>query len=237
MFPSQDTPNLWLPDNHYARALLAAKPGQRYSLPGFSDDQQYRYYAGLAKHAGKLPRPLAFRTVYDAFTEPLLYRYYSDDAQVPAGINRFDLHGIFVKDGKLEDYRSDKKGPAKRPRPIGSRMGPQNMICCGWAIQCLRADPDLWEARYQSQFADDLRVYVKDPVPAGAETNTSSDAPMSKTVELAGVKVSLLGTRSALHLSGECAANECTIRSSANQKGRELRSPQAGERQIDRGGE
>ncbi|MBM3887625.1 MAG: hypothetical protein FJ388_00710, partial [Verrucomicrobia bacterium] len=103
----------WLPDNHYRRALYDFKPGDRRALPGFADDQQYRYYFGIAKVAAEvtrrtnppaaasppphvggygLPRTLAFKTVYDAFTEPMLYRYYNDDADAPPGINKFDLH-------------------------------------------------------------------------------------------------------------------------------------------------
>lgn len=210
--PSQDSAALWKPDNHYARGMLVSKPGQRQALPGFSDDQQYRYYAGIAKHGGKLPRPLAFRTVYDAFTEPMLYRYYSDDAPVPAGINRFDLHGIYMKDGKLEDYRSERKGPAKMARPVGSRMGPQNMICCGWAIQLLREDPAIWESRYQSQFGDDLRVYVDDPVNNEASSTATFEPMPDRVFSLSDVKLSLRGTRSALRLSGECGGDRCTIK-------------------------
>ena len=47
--------------------------------------------------------------------------------------------------GEPADYRSQRKGPFGGPRPIGSRFGPQNMVVCGWALQALRADPDLWE--------------------------------------------------------------------------------------------
>ena len=58
-----------------------------------------------------VPRPLAFKLIYDAYTEPLLHRSYSDDAPVPAGINRFDLHPYYCENGKHLDYRSDRKGP------------------------------------------------------------------------------------------------------------------------------
>ena len=179
----------WPPDNHYRRALYDFKPGDRRTLPGFADDQQYRYYFGIAKAGGQLPRTLAFKTVYDAFTEPMLYRCYSDDAAAPPGINRFDLHPMYLRDGRLEDYRSDRKGPFKGPRPIGSRMGPQNMICCGWALQALRANPGLWEGRYQREFGNDLRVFFDDE-PA--------------RVELGCVKLALRSTRLALELDCEC---------------------------------
>ncbi len=155
----------WKIDNHYTRALYDFKARQRQAFPGFADDQQYRYYAGLARHAGKLPAALAFRTVYDAFTEPLLYRYYCDDVAPAPGINRFDLHPYYAKDGRLEDYRSERKGPAGRPRPIGSRMGPQNMVCAGWALQILRANPGIWEERYRREFARHVRVEIHDPAP------------------------------------------------------------------------
>ncbi|MFA6560500.1 MAG: hypothetical protein WCV00_01165 [Verrucomicrobiia bacterium] len=179
----------WLPANHYRFALYEFKPGDRRAMSGFADDQQYRYYFGIAKTGGQLPRTLAFKTVYDAFTEPMLYRCYSDDADVPPGVNRFDLHVMNLRDGRLEDYRSDRKGPFKGPRPIGSRMGPQNMICCGWALQALRANPGLWEERYQREFGNYLRVFFDDE-PA--------------RVELGGVKLAFRSTRLALELDCEC---------------------------------
>jgi hypothetical protein len=147
LVPDQSRPEVANPDNHYWRAFYAYTPGQKYPFPGFADDQQYRYYFGLARHGGTLPEPLAFKIVYDAFTEPMLYRAYSDDAPVPPGINRFDLHPYYAQDGKPLDYRSDRKGPAGGPRPIGSRMGPQNMVCCGYALQILKVYPMIWNRR------------------------------------------------------------------------------------------
>ena len=143
--PDPGSDKLYEPNNHYTRAMHSFKPGQRYSLPGFADDQEYLYYAGIARAGGQLPKPLAFKLIYDAYTLPLLYRAYSDDAPVPPGINVFDLHPYSFKDGKPEDYRSDRKGPHKKPRPVGSRFGPQNMVVSGWAIQALKANPGIWE--------------------------------------------------------------------------------------------
>jgi hypothetical protein len=163
--PDQSGPGAWTPGNHYTRALYDFKPGQRQAFPGFADDQQYRYTFGIAKHGGDLPRALAFRTIYDAYTEPMLYRFYSDDAATPAGINRFDLHPYYAKDGRLEDYRSDKKGPFGKARPIGSRMGPQNMICCGLALQALKAFPGIWEERYQRFEKTDRQTFMYDSFP------------------------------------------------------------------------
>jgi hypothetical protein len=112
--PDLSGATLWNPSNHYTRALDEFKPDQRMPFPGFADDQVYRYYFGIAKHGGKLPQALAFRTVYDAFTEPLLYRAYCDDAGAPPGINRFDLHPYYAVNARPEDYRSDRKGPGAR---------------------------------------------------------------------------------------------------------------------------
>jgi len=112
------------------------EPGKTYPLPGFADDQQYRYYFGIARAGGKMPEPLAFKTIYDAYTEPMLYRLYSDDAPVPPGINRFDLHPYNFRDGKPEDYRSQRKGHYNRPRPTGSRMGPQKHGLLRLGLQC-----------------------------------------------------------------------------------------------------
>src|SRR5262249_39302421 len=90
--PAGDAKTPWTPSNHSTRARYEYKPGQRYAFPGFADDTQYRYYTALAKHGGKIPPELAFKIVYDAYTEPMLYHLYCDDEAPPPGINRFDLH-------------------------------------------------------------------------------------------------------------------------------------------------
>ena len=128
--------------NHY-RSALAMKAGQKSSTPGFADDQQYHYYSGLAR-SGTLAEPLAFRVVCDPYVEAKMFDAYYDDAPRPAGVNRFDLYPFNYVDGRPEHLRSQRKGPNQGPVPIGSRMGPQNMICCGWALQALRAYPELW---------------------------------------------------------------------------------------------
>jgi len=174
--PSPDDERYWTPSNPYVRFLVDFKPGQQMPLPGFADDQQYRYYYGIARTGGTLPKPLAFKTLYDAYTEPQLYRYYSGDAPVPAGINRFDLHPITGRDGKLDDYRSDRRGPYGGPRPIGSRFGPQNMVCCGWALQILDAMPGIWEERYEREFREDLRSFLWDLPPTAEPTPMPMEA-------------------------------------------------------------
>ena len=128
-----DSPKLLTPDNNYTRALSATDPKKSYPVPGFADDQEYRYYGAVARFGEKLPEPVAFKMVYDAFTEPMLYRMYCDDEPAPPGIGRFDLSPIFSVGGKPTDPRSERKGPNKGPRPAGSRMGPQNMVVTGWA--------------------------------------------------------------------------------------------------------
>lgn len=197
LVPAADDPTFWEPRNAYTKALDSFERDKPEYIPGFADDQEYRYYVGIAKAGGRVPEPLAFRTIYDAYTLPLLYRYWSDDAPVPAGVNRFDLHPYAMVNGKPADYRSDRKGPGRGPRPWGSRFGPQNMVCCGWALQMLRAMPDVWESRYQRRFARDLRVYIHDPLPGGKPPPV--DGP---TIERDGTRVSLSSTRSALVLRG-----------------------------------
>lgn len=159
--PSYDTPKYYVPDNHYVRALYRFQPGKTQPFAGFADDQQYLYYAALVKHSGSLPRPLAFKLIYDAYTEPMLYRYYCDDSPAPPGLNRFDLHPFQARDGRLVDYRSDRKGPNKQPRPAGSRMGPQNMIVCGWALQALEEYGDIWEERHGPGAENDQAVLIE----------------------------------------------------------------------------
>ena len=215
--PKPDDPRLFSPGRHYTNALRDFKPGQRCSGPGFADDQQYRYYYNIARTGGKLTPALAFKVVADAYTEAQLWRYYSDDAPVPAGINRFDLHPGYFVDGKPQHYRSDRKGPHGRPLPVGSRMGPQNMICCGWALQVLREMPGIWEQRYRRQFAKDLRVYVT--APAGLRQPDGSLLPGAinrsvaiSTVRLGGVDIGLAGLRTGLWLTGTCKGPEAAVR-------------------------
>jgi len=130
--------------NHFLRATSDFKPGELAPVPAFADDVEYRYYDQIAK-SGTLTEPVAWKTAFDALTEPQLYRLYSDDSPTPPGISVFDLHPYKFVDGKPADLRSERKGPGKGPRPIGSRFGPQNMICCGWGIEALQAHPGLWE--------------------------------------------------------------------------------------------
>ena len=230
-------------DNHYYRALYDFKPGQREAFPGFADEQEYHYYAGLAQHGGKLPRALAFRIIYDAYTAPLLYRSYSDDAEVPAGVNRFDLHPYFAVDGHLLDYRSDRKGPSGKPRPIGSRLGPQNMVCCGWALQALRTYPGIWEERARRESPKDARVYIDDrasssPLPSPPEWGEGQkktpsphsggegrvrgalDPAPATAVQIYSTKLDLRSTRTALHIEGQVKDEVNTLKLFARPDGR-----------------
>jgi hypothetical protein len=197
----------WKPDNPYVRVLYDFTPGRTSRLPGFADNQQYYYYTGIARAGGTLPKPLAFRVVYDAYTAPLLYRYYCDDEAPPPGVNVFDLHGFPTVGGRLADYRSDRKGPSRKPRPIGSRMGPQNMICTGWACQALAAQPGLWEERYRMQFKDDLRVYLIDPPPG-----SGIEPPPAAEAALGLVTARLSSDRLALRIEGASTAAEAAVR-------------------------
>ncbi len=162
----------------YRRALFTFKPGEKITIPGFADDQQYRYYVSIARE-GKLIEPAAFWLVYDAFTLPVLYRTYCDDEPAPPGINVFDLHPYTFIDGKPVDYRSQRKGPHGRPRPAGSRFGPQNMVVCGWGLQALKAYPGLWDtARKQiatanflpSASENDVRIVLEKELGLGLRT-------------------------------------------------------------------
>jgi hypothetical protein len=107
------------------------------STPAFADNQEYEYYAAIAK--GALPKNVALRLVYDAFTFPQLLRIWSDSGDIPRGMGRFDFSALAFKGGKPESYRSD------RAIPMGSRVGPQTLVVCGWALQALEAYPGLWE--------------------------------------------------------------------------------------------
>jgi len=146
--PNGSDPRLFTPSNHYTQAFIDFRPGQRYSSPGFADNEQYRYYAALGhnllvKKDGTPPKPLAYSLIYDAYTERLFFDRYYDDARRSAGINRFDLYPLYAIDGQLEHLRSQRRGPSNRPVPAGSRLGPQNMVVCGWALQLLRKYPDI----------------------------------------------------------------------------------------------
>ena len=196
-----DNPD-WRIENHYTSALYDFAPGQKRSLPAFADDQQYRYYAALARFGGRLPPGVIFRTIYDAYTEPMLWRYFCDDIDVPPGINRGE-YGHDMHDGTFDYYHSDPKGV----RFIGSRMGPQSMVMAGIALQLLRANPGIWEERYRQKFAGDLKVTILDPAPG-----PKPEKPAAEPVSIGPVKVNLLSTRRALWLCGTTAAAEVTIR-------------------------
>jgi hypothetical protein len=162
----------------YRRAFFDFKVDEPLSLPGFADDLEYTYYAGLAR-AGTLTQSLAFRLAYDAFTLPKLYQTYSDDAPVPPGINVFDLHPYRFLNGRPTDVRSDRKGPGKGPRPIGSRFGPQLMVVTGWALQAMKDHPDLWETAranittpnyFPAESAAEVRVALERELGGGLRT-------------------------------------------------------------------
>lgn len=199
-------PELARPSNDYVRAMYDFKPGAKHTTAGFADNEQYLYYQGLLKHGGgKIPKGLAFKMVYDALTGPLAYRYYSDDAPVPAGINRFDLHPYVMVDGKCVDYRSDRKGPGGKPRPIGSRMGPQMMVCTGWALQILRDNPGLWDEMIVAE-KEDVRVPIVDEQYAGGARRKAA------VLEIGGLKLQIASTRQALTISGENLPPETTLK-------------------------
>jgi hypothetical protein len=185
------------PENHFTRALYSFEPGKRAAFPGFADDQQYLYYGALAKHR-TLPPTLAFKLTYDALTEPMLFQYYCDDLPLVPGLNRFDLHPYSASGGKLDDYRSDRKGPSKQPRPAGSRFGPQNMVVCGWALQALRAHGDLWEQRAVGT-ENDQPVFIHD-YPPGQGSDLQPPFAQFKVGE---VTLGIASSRRALHLRGE----------------------------------
>jgi hypothetical protein len=190
------------PANHFTRFLAPANPEQRQATPGFADDQQYQYYAGLAK-AGTLPPPLALKLVYDAYTEPMLFRYWSDTAAVPPGLNRFDLAGLNGKGGKFESYRSD------RPAGVGSRMGPQNMVVSGWALQALAAQPGLWDGMVRKS-----KDVVVPFLPAGASFRVEGkpEPGACEPFELGGVKLQLAAHRNALVVHGTFAGDKAELR-------------------------
>ena len=115
----------------------------------------------------------------------ILFRIYCDDWQVPPGINKFDLHPLYFRDGKPVDYRSDRKGPGGRPRPIGSRFGPQNMVCCGWALQALRVYPGIWDEARTRWLDEDGHVENSPATAAGTGRDipeTASAASSEKDV-------------------------------------------------------
>jgi hypothetical protein len=184
------------PRNHYTACLAPADPSKTVATPAFADDSQYDYYAGIARAGGSLPRPLAFKLVYDAYTHPMLFRYYSDNADVPPGVNRFDLHPLPYKEGKPTTYRSTKAVPT------GSRFGPQNMIVCGWALQALKAYPGIWEERVSK---DDHRVRFDRP---------------SDPVVLGGLSVRLESSRSALTIQGATKAEKAAFRIHSQPEGK-----------------
>ncbi|MCX5684621.1 MAG: hypothetical protein NT049_13165 [Planctomycetota bacterium] len=192
----------WRLDNHYTRALYEFLPGKKYPLPQFADDQQYHYYCALARFGSALPPGVAFRTIYDAYTEAMPWRYFCDVDEVPPGINRGEF-GMDFRDGALDYYQSDARGV----RFLGSRMGPQSMILSAIALQLLKARPGLWEERYKQKFSCDLRVIILDPAP-GTKPEKLKQEPETYDA----LKLNLVGLRQGLMLCGATSAEEVTIR-------------------------
>jgi len=208
----------WVPQGHYYRLLYAWQPGKVETTPGFSDDQEYFYYQAVARHGDILPAACVFRTIYDAYTAPLLFRAYCDDGPPPPGINRFDLASQTFRDGQPIDFRSEGKGPRGGPRPIGSRFGTQNMVCSGWALQLLRANSDVWDQ--PASRCGDRRLYLFDPLPG-------SQAPARPThVRLGAFDLSMLCRRDRLEVSGSArgaAPWAFTLGCRAQSKGADVR--------------
>jgi hypothetical protein len=142
--PDESWKSLAMARSDWRRALFEFKPDVPVRLPPFADDQEYHYYAAIAR-AATLTESVAVRLIYDAFTLPKLYRSYCDNEAPPPGINIFDLHPYNFVNGHPTDYRSERKGPSGRPRPVGSRFGPQNMVVTGWALQAIKANPGIWD--------------------------------------------------------------------------------------------
>ena len=111
---------------------------------------------------------MAWKTVYDALTEPMGFDRYCDDAPRPAGINRFDLYPLAAvgMGGRFASYRSDRRVP------VGSRMGPQNMVVCGWALQALAQDKKLWTTAQEQAKAANIRVSHLTPTDGAGELTT-----------------------------------------------------------------
>lgn len=194
------------PSNHYTRCLAPADPAKDQATPGFADDDEYDYNAAIARAGGELPRPAAFRLVYNAYTNPMLFRYLSDAEEVPPGMNRFDLGGALpFRGGKPTIYRSD------RELGRGSRFGPQNMIVCGLALQALKAYPGLWEERYRTRFAGDLRVRFLDEG-RHYTINGNAESGSSDPVTLGPATLRLASHRSALLVAGSVKGDSVTIR-------------------------
>lgn len=165
---------------------VPALEGGQVQAPGFADDQEYLYYAAVAK--GAPSKDVALRLVYDAFTLPQLIRIWSDTGEIPPGMGRFDLGALPFKNGRPEFYRSD------RTIPMGSRVGPQTMVLCGWALQLLEAYPGLWEGG----------------VPVIDGTYTIDGKPDSRMVEVAGLRVA--AHPAALLVQGTSKEDSVTVR-------------------------
>ena len=194
-------PRPFEPRNDYAVALYDYQKGQPRTMPPFADNQEYVYYAALAKEGG-LSRAAAVGLVYDAFTLPVLVRCWSDNQDVPPGMNRSEGAHVRFVDGKPETYRSD------RDLSMGSRMGPQNLVVCAWALQALRAYPGIWEERYHKEFRKDLLVRFLDKPPA---VDGRADDGYSGPVEAGGLTLRLTADRRNLYLAGSASGGAVTV--------------------------
>jgi len=132
----------------------------------------------------------------------MLVRCWSDNQDVPPGMNRSEGANVRFVDGKPEAYRSD------RDLSMGSRMGPQNLVVCAWALQALRAYPGIWEERYHKEFSRDLLVRFLDKPPA---VDGRADDGYGGPVEAGGLTLRLAADRRSLYVAGSAGGGAVTV--------------------------
>jgi hypothetical protein len=85
------------------------------------------------------------------------------------------------------------------------------MVVSGWALQALKAYPGLWEERYATTFAGDLRVRFHDDA-RGYGIDTKPDPGSSEAASLGETTLRLVSHRLALLVSGTARGESVTVR-------------------------
>ncbi len=189
------------PRNAYTVALAEASADREQAMPGFADNQEYDYHVALVRD-GTLTRPAAAQLIYDAYTLPMLVRYWSDTEPVPPGMNRSEGAHIHFRGGKPTSYRSD------RDLSMGPRMGPQMMVVTAWALQALRAHGGVWEDRYRKEFSGDLLVRFHD---SAIEVDGRAEEGYCEPLKAGAAQLRLAAERSHLCLWGEAPGESVKI--------------------------
>lgn len=140
-----------------SRADVRYPRDKRFQAPSFMDGEHYRYYADLAKNGGRLSDENTLFVISCALNHSLTTEAWSDEPAFQPGIERYDRNAgaWHIRNGKPVTYRS------KRDVPMGSRVGPQHLVFCSYALQAVRENAEAWDGLPKKAFPKDIVVPIQ----------------------------------------------------------------------------